>query len=88
MFLFSLGVLLTGFGTLAGVSLHRMHDVGQWLLLPEDAIIRQYYNALTLSSDGVSWVADRETFPDIAVRSFDNCSMSNTNCNRKFVGHQ
>jgi len=66
-------VLLTSFGLLAGVALHRMHDAGQWLLLPEDMIIQQYYNALTLSSNGVSRVADRKTFPDLAVRFLDNC---------------
>jgi hypothetical protein len=42
-----------------------MFDRDHWLLLPEDAIVQQYFDSLTLA--GGMYYADRASFPDIPV---------------------
>ncbi|KAH7921539.1 hypothetical protein BV22DRAFT_1122097 [Leucogyrophana mollusca] len=49
----------------AGASVHHMHDTGRWLLLPEDAIVQQYYDTLAL----FHVFAVRERFPVIPDRN-------------------
>ncbi|GJJ05925.1 hypothetical protein Clacol_000112 [Clathrus columnatus] len=46
-----------------GVSVHRLFDNDNYLLLPETKIIQQYHNALKRIK-GV-WIATRKTFPNI-----------------------
>jgi len=52
--------------SIAGSKLHNMYDRGLWLLLPKDAIIQQYFNALT-PLNGLHF-ATRASFPNIPVR--------------------
>ncbi|KAF9528248.1 hypothetical protein CPB83DRAFT_894514 [Crepidotus variabilis] len=50
-----------------GANLHRLRSHQQWVLLPEDDIIQQYFGPLTPA--GTNHHAERSTFPDVPNRS-------------------